>query len=195
MSVGVILTRIVENNTHGDHVNIRAVAEDFGCTFGEPFEDSTLRGLLQPSSDSGVLAVFSFNKKNTEAENNTVTALLMAELVLSLDALSIKKFKCDVFFLSSMRQWRTSAQILLATRLAIPKHIFSALDDINFRSTEYALNHQLMPAFVGSAYFITEGMNLFGFLSQDNMKLGNAGRLPSQVLEKYGPQPQTARSA
>jgi hypothetical protein len=195
MSVGIILTRIVENNTHGDRVDIRAVAEEFGCAFGEPFEDSTLRGLLQPSNNPGVLGVFSFNKKNTEAENNTITALLMAELVLSLDAFSIKKFKCDVFFLSSMRQWRTSAQMLLATRLAIPKHIFEALDNINFRSAEYAFNHHLMPAFVGSAYFITEGMNLFGFLSQDTVRVGNIGRLPSQVLDKYAPQPQAARSA
>lgn len=195
MSVGIIVTRIVENNTHGDHVDIRSVATEFGCAFGEPFDDSTLRGILRPSNDPGVLAEFSFNKKNTDAENNTITALLMAELILSLNAKTLKQFKCDVFFLSSMRQWRGSPQMMLATRLAIPKHIFAALDDINFRSAEYAFGNQLLPAFVGSAFFITEGMSLFGFLSQDNLQLNQSqsGRLPSQVLDKYAPQP--ARSA
>tara|TARA_Y100000310_G_C20686999_1_gene819671 strand:- start:3372 stop:3956 length:585 start_codon:yes stop_codon:yes gene_type:complete len=184
MSIRNALNKAVEQNTNGDIIDVRKCALDLGCKFGSPFSDATDKGRIDPvENDATSWAVISLNKKNSESENNTVIALLLAKFVLMLEGREIKSERIDVFFLSEMRGFRESPQMLLATRLAIPESVIEKSNDLDFNSHGYAQKSSLMQKFVGSVFFISDARGFFGILNQ--LEIGYSSRLGSKSLPSH----------
>lgn len=187
MSIRNALKKAVEDNTEGDSINIKQTALDLGCSFGERFSDSIDKGRIIPvPNDAETLASIELNMKNTRSENNTIVALLLAKFILMLESGILREDRCDVFFLSEMRFSRTSAQMLLATRLAIPESIISQLDSLHFDTHNYAAKNKLMHKFVNSAFYISDSQGFFGILNK--LEIGFSSRmstksLPPKVIE------------
>lgn len=184
MSIRNALNKAVENNTNGDTINIKQCAKDLGCEFGDSFSDSVDKGRISPAGQgSDSFAIISLNKANSDAENNTIIALLLAKYILMLEGGVIKDERCDVFFLSEMRGFRESPQMLLATRLAIPESVIERVNELNFNSQKYASQSNLMRNFVGSVFFISDARGFFGILNQ--LEIGFSSRLSSKALPSH----------
>lgn len=181
MTIRNALKKAVEDNTNGESINIKQTALDLGCTFGDRFSDSIDKGRIFPvPNDENTLAKIELNKKNTRVENNTIVALLLAKFILMLESGIIKEDRCDVFFLSEMRSSRTSAQMLLATRLAMPESIISQLDSLHFDTHNYAKKSELMHKFVNSAFYISDSVGFFGILNK--LEIGFSSRMSTKAL-------------
>jgi hypothetical protein len=167
MSFGLLASQVIEANTHGNVIDHRGVAQDFGCDFSEQtFMDSTKKGTLSHNSAPGRLGTFQFNRFNSEEENNSLTALLLAQQLLNISQNIFRHTHCDVFFLRELRKHRMSQQLMLATRLAIPDTMIAKISDIRFNSMGYSKDANLMSEFVNSAFHIEDGKGFFNMLDR-----------------------------
>lgn len=128
------------------------------------------------------------NNRNSESDNRTVMALLIAEFMLTQRGQQSRILTCDMFFLSDIRQYRVSRQLFLATRLVIPEPIIEKTQDIRFNVPAYCLKANLLPAFVACAYPKRDVSGLLGFIDSLQMaftigkKIGNSQAKPEHYL-------------
>jgi len=169
-ALGTLINKKIEDNTQGDVINIKKLARDLNFDFDEVrFKDSLLKGTISPpikgSKKRGIIA---FEERNSPEANNTLTALLLAKTVQKYGLEKVfKREEVDVFSLREIREAKMSEQMILATRLAIPEHIITKLDnDLRFDNGYYTKKSRLLSQFVGAAFHIT-GNGLFTLL--DNL--------------------------
>lgn len=141
------------------------------------------------------------NEKNTDEENRTVVALLIAEYMLSQRNQNGREITCDMFFLQGIRQYRVSRQLFLATRLLIPEHIIEQTQSITFSAPAYAAKAKILPGFLACAYPKRDVSGLLGFIDSMQMsftigkKIGNSQTkvddyLPVQAYQAHAKQQQ-----
>jgi hypothetical protein len=135
------------------------------------FYDAIVKGRITPLHDSHHLGEVSFSRSNTLAEDKTILALLMAHYLLqAADWGTLKPYTIDRFFLMDLRKIKMLHQVVLATRLAIPKTIIKQLDGLQFNSVPYTQQASLMPVFLASALHLS-GKGLFGIMKDVNIGL------------------------
>jgi hypothetical protein len=83
-------------------------------------------------------------------------ALLSAQALIDLvNFKHLRKIECDVFMLNSLKNYKLSPQVILATRLAIPEKIIKDLDQLKINGHDYVERSNLLPQFVSSAFPIS----------------------------------------
>lgn len=174
MSLGQLIEDTVRDHIHGDVVDIIKVAEDFGCVIVSRFEHSTFKGVIRPSGNDEYLAEIALNEDNTEEVDRTVVALLLAEQLINSCHGRSKKAIIETFYLSELRKYRMSPSLMLATRIAIPKHIMKMIDYPMFNTHEYAIESKLTDGFVSSAF---EMSNSWFVKTMNSMDLPSTSRV------------------
>lgn len=160
---GMRLQRIIEEHTHDDAIDVRQVANDMGVDVYDDFEDSTqIASLVYPEGKCP--PVLHLNKRNTPAESNTSIALLLSKYCLDWGNGTVKDSRVDIFYLRELRAYKTSRQVILATRLAIPDNIIEKCNDLRFNSSRYAKEKSLLPNFVDASFHIPQGSGLLNLL-------------------------------
>lgn len=167
---GIRLQRIIENSTEGDKINVYHVAEQMGVSVSSRFRDSTVIATLQ-YPDGKCPPDIALNKNNSEAENNTAVALLLAKYCLDWGNGAVKDSKIEIFYLRELRAYKTSRQVILATRLAIPDGIIEKCNDLRFNSSRYAQEAKLLPNFIDASFHIPTGSGILNLL--DSMDMSN----------------------
>ncbi len=186
MSLGNIITTVIETNTDGDTININGVVEKLGCAFTDDLEDTFIKGRLPPVDDSNdLVATIAIHRDTPDTERKTVIALLISKFIMQLAGGRISKIECDTFFLSELRQHRMSPQVILSTRLLIPEHVIPTLDALRFNSTGYAQKYKLMTSLVDSAFRISDPDGLFGMLRGLNSGLVHSNIGAFEDLDKH----------
>ena len=153
---GMRLQNIIEDGTDGDCIDIFQVADGMGVSLERSFEDSTIIAELKYPDD--------LNKKNTPDETRTSIALLLAKYCLDWGNGALKDSRVDIFYLREIRAYKTSRQVILATRLAIPDSIIEKANDLRFNSSKYAKDAKLLTNFVDSSIHIPAGSGLLTLL-------------------------------
>ena len=160
---GMRLQNIIEDGTDGDCIDIFQVADGMGVSLERSFEDSTIIAELKyPDDLSG--PTIHVNKKNTPGETRTSIALLLAKYCLDWGNGTLKESRVDIFYLREIRAYKTSRQVILATRLAIPDSIIEKANDLRFNSSKYAKDAKLLTNFVDSSIHIPAGSGLLTLL-------------------------------
>ena len=173
-TLGTFVRGVVESHTHDDVVDVFKVARALGFLVAKDDLKIADKGKLFPSGveidrEKTTLPTILLNKNNTEAEDRTVTVLLIAEYMLMQRSDVGRVLSCDTFFLSDIRQFRVSRHLFLATRLAIPENIIEKTQDIQFSAPKYSLKAKLLPAFLACAYPKRDVSGLLGFI--DSMQM------------------------
>ena len=160
---GMRLQNIIEDGTDGDCIDIFQVADGMGVSLERSFEDSTIIAELKyPDDLSG--PTIHVNKKNTPDVTRTSIALLLAKYCLDWGNGALKDSRVDIFYLREIRAYKTSRQVILATRLAIPDSIIEKANDLRFNSSKYAKDAKLLTNFVDSSIHIPAGSGLLTLL-------------------------------
>ena len=184
-TLGDLISEKIKENTVGDVIKVSNLAEGMGYEFSKKkFDDPLLKGIVSPpSEDSKSKGVISFERRNSCEENKTLTAMLIARAVQKYSVEKIlKREEIDIFSLREIREAKMSEQMILATRLAIPEHIITKLDnDLKFNNGDYTKKSKLLPQFVGAAFHIT-GNGLFEIL--DSLDLNATITLNKIRVEK-----------
>lgn len=193
-TLGAYLKELIEAHTNEKSVvDLRGVIDNIGFNaFLMPLPIAE-KGSLYPkgsplcrprTSDPTIL----LNEQNTEAENRTVMALLIAEFILVKRDQPNRILTCDVFFLRNIRQYRISRQLFLATRLVIPEKIIEFASDLRFNMAAYCNEAKLLPSFVGCACSKKDVGGLLGIIDSIDMsftvgrKIGNSKNKASTYL-------------
>ncbi|GAB3039115.1 hypothetical protein [Bowmanella dokdonensis] len=175
-SRGEYLKSLVEANTRDDVVNIVALAEQLGCALLIEQANVPEKGVLVPPNRKRIeRPLILLQKSNSQEENHTLIALLLADYILHNDPNRTRRFGCDTFFLRELRQFRTSRQLFLATRLAMPESVIEKVSDLNFDTLAYARRSRLLNNFINCVFHSTEVGGLLGMI--DSLDIGPANLL------------------
>jgi hypothetical protein len=148
---------LIKANTQGDRIAVKRILQALQI---KVLIDPKLTDLCNISRADNNEAVIKLNATIDRKTKLTLICIAMAEFILAPERIQGTGISYDIFFIKDIYHQRFSLYMLLATRLAIPETVISAMSDPSFNLDAFAEKSDYLPVFIRSCVSDTSALFL-----------------------------------